>query len=158
MSDDGSSATKSKVDPAKKARARELWERLANSRPGPDNKDLLFLARFVPLLSTAAVKTLLNRSVSIEELKEVVQHVPKARDAAVKQILKRADELSEEDLRFVITQTKSMDAAKVLIKRNPGNAVLSFLERTIDGMKEVVNTVRQKEPTAAVLKEIDRLL
>ena len=158
VSDDGSPAKSSKVDPRKKERARQLWERLANSRPGPDNKDLLFLARLVPLLSTAAVKTLLNRSVSVEELRELVQHVPKARDAAVTMLLKRIDELSEEDLRFIITQTKSRDAARILIRRNPGDAVLSFVERTVDDMKDIVEAVRKKEATSAVLREIDRLL
>ena len=118
----------------------------------------MFLARFVPLLSTAAVKTLLNRSVSISELKELIRHVPKAHDAAIKVMLSRADELTEDDLRLLVTETKSPEIARLLIKRNPGDAVLGFVERTIESMKEYVDGIRKKESTSNVLREIDRLL
>ncbi len=158
MSDDAPATPNGKADPEKKARARALWERLSNSRPGPDNKDLLYLARFVPLLANAAVKTLFTRKLSVGELKELVQHVPKARDAAVKAALKNPDSLTDEDLRFLITHTKSREAAKVLLKRNPGNAVIAFLERTVEELRDTVEEVKKKELTSEVLKEIDRVL
>lgn len=158
MSDDAPPKPARKADPKKKARARELWERLANSRPGPDNKDLLYLARFVPLLSTAAIKTLFTRKLSVAELKELVQHVPKARDAAIKAALKNPDSLSDDDLRFLITHTKSKEAAKLLLKRNPGNSVIGFLERTVESLQDKLDEVKQKELTSVVLKEIDRVL
>lgn len=158
MSSEVPSTPDDKVDPRKKARARDLWERLANSRPGPDNKDLLYLARFVPLLATAAIKTLFTRKLNVEELKELVQHVPKAREAAIKSALKNADNLSDDDLRFLITHTRSVDAAKVLLKRNSGNSVIAFLERTVEELADTLQQVKQKEHTAAVLKEIDRVL
>ncbi len=52
MSDESSASAPKKVDPAKKEIALQLWERLGKSRPGPDNKDLIFIARFVPLLTS----------------------------------------------------------------------------------------------------------
>ncbi len=158
MSDDVPTELQKTITPKKQAKAQELWERLANSRPGPDNKDLLYLARFVSVLSSAAIKTLLSRKLSVDELKELVQHVPKAQDAAIKAILKKADSLSEDDLRFLITHTKSKDAAKVLLQRNSGSAVLAFLERTVEGIRDTLEQIRQQEQTSAVLKEIDRLL
>ena len=158
MSDDVPTKPQKAITPQKKAKARELWERLANSRPGPDNKDLLYLARFVPVLSSAAVKTLFTRKLSVDELKELVQHVPKAQDAAIKAALKKPDSLSEDDLRFLITHTKSKDAAKVLLSRNSGSAVVAFLERTVEGLRDTLEEIKQKEQTSAVLKEIDRLL
>lgn len=158
MSEDAPAKPSPKVDPKKKARARALWERLANSRPGPDNRDLLYLARFVPLLSTAAIKTLFTRKLSVAELKELVQHVPKARDAAIKAALKNPDSLTDDDLRFLITHTRSMDAAKLLLKRNPGNSVIAFLERTVESMQGTLDEIKRKELTSVVLKEIDRVL
>ncbi|MCH2212252.1 MAG: hypothetical protein MK110_13190 [Fuerstiella sp.] len=158
MSDDASVILSEKIDPQTKAKARELWERLANSRPGPNNRDLLYLARFVPVLSAAAIKTLFTRKLNIDELKEIVQHVPKARGAAIKAALKNAESLSEDDLRFLITHTKSKDAAKVLLKRNSGNTVIAFLERTVEELQGSLDEIKQKELTSVVLKEIDRLL
>lgn len=158
MSDNVPTKPQKAISPQKQAKAKQLWERLANSRPGPDNKDLLYLARFVPILSSAAVKTLLSRKLSVAELKELVQHVPKAQDAAIKAILKKADSLSEDDLRFLITHTKSKDAARVLLQRNSGNAVIAFLERTVEGIRDTLEQIKQKEQTSAVLKEIDRVL
>ena len=158
MSDDVPVTPSQKTDPRKKAKARALWERLANSRPGPNNKDLLYLARFVPLLSTAAVKTLFTRRLGTDDLKELVQHVPRAQDAAVKAALKNADTLSDDDLRFLITHTKSKEVARVLLKRNSGDAVIAFLERTVPELESSLQEIRQKELTSVVLKEIDRVL
>ena len=158
MSDDGSAAAPKKNDPKKEA-ARELWDRLRKSRPGPDNKELIYLARFVPLLSTVAAKTLLTRKLNIEELKELIQHVPKAQEAATKVILKTyADVLSEDDLRFIFTQTKSVDVAKFLLKQFPNDANLGLVERNAEGLKDSVEKIRQLEPTKTVLREIDRKL
>jgi len=158
VSEEGSTPKKAKASPQQKAKARELWERLAKSRPGPDNKDLLYLARFVPLLSDAGVKTLLTRSLSFAELKELIQHVPNARDAAVDLALKNPDTLSEDELRFLVTQTSSVEAAKVLLRKNSGNAVLSFVERTVEQLKDAVEEIRKKEQTSEVLREINRAL
>lgn len=144
---------------AAKIKARELWERLGRSRPGPDNKDLLFVARFVPSLASSAVKTLFQRELNVEELKELIQHVPKAQDAATKMLLKRPEsEVTEEDLRFVATHTKSPEAARLLLKRFPNDAVLGFVERTIDGLQELVDKIRSREATRNVMREIERLL
>ena len=158
MSDDVPVTPSQKTDPQKKVKARALWERLANSRPGASNKDLLYLARFVPVLSTAAVKTLFTRKLSTDELKELVQHVPRAQDAAVKVALKNVDALSDDDLRFLITHTKSKEVARVLLKRNSGDAVIAFLERTVPELESSLQEIRQKELTSVVLKEIDRVL
>lgn len=142
-----------------KALARELWERLAKSRPGPSNKDLMYLARFVPSLSNAAVKTLLNRSLTLEELKELIQHVDHARTAATKVAIKSfGDELTEEDLRFIFSQTKSVEIGKYLLKKYPNDANLGLVERTTEELKDVVEKMRQQEPTKAIMKEIDRKL
>ena len=158
MSEDGSASTPKKVDPRKQI-ARELWERLAKSRPGPDNKDLIFLARFVPLLSTSATKTMLARKLNLEEIKELLQHVPIAKEAATKLALKLPpDEITEEDLRFVFTQSRSVEVAKVLLKRYPNDANLGLIERTIDVMADVIAKMRQQEPTRDVLREIERKL
>jgi hypothetical protein len=158
MSEDGSAATPNKSDPKKDA-ARELWDRLRKSRPGPDNKELIYLARFVPLLSTVAAKTLLTRKLNIEELKELIQHVPKAQEAATKLALKNgADSISEDDLRFIFTQTKSVDVAKILLKQYPNDANLGLVERSSDALKDSVEKIRQLEPTKTVLREIDRKL
>jgi hypothetical protein len=158
VSDDAPDTPAEKLDLRKKARARELWERLAKSRPGPANKDLIYLARFVPVLSKAAVKSLMTRKLSIEELKELVQHVPIARDAAVKASLKKADSLSEDDLRFLIIHTKSKEASRVLLERNPGDGVIAFVERMVPELEGTLEEIKQQELTAAVLREIDRLL
>jgi len=158
VSHDASEKLIEKVSAQQKVKARALWERLANSRPGPDNKELLYLARFVPALSTAATRTILTRKLGIDELKELVQHVPKSRDAAVKAALNNTDNLSEDDLRFLITHTKSKEAAKVLLKRNSGNSVIAFLERTIEELQDSLEEIKQKELTSVVLKEIDRVL
>ena len=158
MSDDVPLMPAKKTDTQQKAKARALWERLANSRPGPDNKELMYLARFVPVLSAAAIKTIFTRKPNVAELRELVQHVPKAREAAVKAALKNADGLSDEDLRFLITYTKSKEAATVLLKRNSGNSVIAFLERTMEEMQGSLDEIKNKELTSAVLKEIDRVL
>jgi len=158
MSDDGSASPPKQVDPRKQI-ARELWERLAKSRPGPDNKDLIFLARFVPLLSTSATKTLLSRKLNLEEVKELLQHVPKAKEAATKLALRMPPEdVSEEDLRFVFTQSRSVEAAKILLKRFPNDANIGLIERTIDDMADVIEKMQQQEPTRDVLREIERKL
>lgn len=158
MSEDGSSASPNKSDPKKDA-ARDLWDRLRKSRPGPDNKELIFLARFVPLLSTVAAKTLLTRKLNIEELKELIQHVPKAQEAATQLALKNAaDSISEDDLRFILSQTKSVDVAKILLKQYPNDANLSLVERSVDTLNDSVEKIRQLEPTKTVLREIDRKL
>lgn len=158
MAEEGSASPPKKVDPRKQI-ARDLWERLAKSRPGPDNKDLIFLARFVPLLSSSATKTLLGRQLDIDEIKEMLQHVPKAKEAATKMILKMpADQVSEEDLRFVFSQSRSVDAAKMLLKRHPNDSNLGLIERTIDDMGDVIEKMRLQEPTKTILREIDRLL
>lgn len=142
-----------------KALAKELWERLAKSRPGPSNKDLMYLARFVPLLSTAAVKTLLGRSLTLEELKELIQHVPKSQESATKLLVKvYGEELTEDDLRFIFTQTKSIEIGKYLLKKYPNDANLGLAERMTDDLIEVVEKMRKQEPTKAILREIDRKL
>ncbi len=158
MSDDVPVTPVERIDPQQKVKARALWERLANSRPGPDNKDLMYLARFVPVLSAAAIKTIFTRKLDVDELRELVQYVPKARDTAVKAALKNADSLSDDDLRFLVTHTKSKEAATVLLKRNSGNAVIAFLERTMEQMQGSLDEIKKKELTSAVLKEIDRVL
>ena len=144
---------------ADKEAARALWERLAKSRPGPDNKDLMYLARFVPLLSGSASKTLLGRKLTLDELKELIQYVPKAKEAAAKQALKMGGEvLTEDDLRFIFTQTKSVDVGKYLLKKYPNDANLGLVERTIDDLKETVEKIRALEATKSVMREIDRRL
>jgi len=110
------------------------------------------------VLSAVAIKTLFTRKLNVEELKEIAQHVPKARDAAVKAALKNVDSISDDDLRFLITHTKSKDAAKLLLKRNSGNSVIVFLERTVEELQGHLDEIKQKELTSVVLKEIDRLL
>lgn len=147
-----------KVSPKKKKIARELWERLARSRPGPDHKDLMFLARFVPLLSSSAAKTLLGKTLTLEELKELIQYVPKAKDAAIKQALKMGSDLSEDDVRFIYTHSKSEEVGKYLLKKYPNDANLSLVERTTEGLKDLVAEIREREPTGTVLREIDRKL
>ena len=158
MSDEPSSARSDSVDPKKKARARELWERLANSRPGPANQDLIYLARFVPLLSKAAVKSLVSRKLSVSELKELVQHVPRAQDAAVKAAMKKVDSPSEDDLKFLVTHARSKEAALALLERNPGDGVIGFIERNLPDLSGELDAIREKEQTSVVLREIDRLL
>jgi len=158
VSDDPLSARSESVDPKKKAKARDLWERLANSRPGPTNQDLIYLARFVPLLSKAAVKSLVSRKLSVSELKELVQHVPRAQDAAVKAAMKKVDSLSEDDLKFLVTHARSKKAALALLQRNPGDGVIGFIERNLPDLASELDVVREKEQTAAVLREIDRVL
>lgn len=158
MSDAIPAVRAEKPDPRKKARARELWERLAKSRPGPANKDLIYLARFVPVLSKAAVKSLITRKLNVEELKELVQYVPIARDAAVKAALKKAESLSEDDLRFLIIHTQSKEAASALLERNPGDGVIAFVERSVPELEGTLEDMKQQELTAGVLREIDRLL
>lgn len=142
----------------KKELAKELWERLAKSRPGPDAKDLMFLARFVPLLSSAAAKTLLTKKLSLEQLKELIQHVPKAKDAAVKLALKMGSELEEDDIRFIFTQSKSPEVGKYLLKKYPNDANIGLVERTVDELADVVEEMRNKESTKNILREIDRKL
>ncbi|MFY9252146.1 MAG: hypothetical protein WAO83_01730 [Fuerstiella sp.] len=159
MSEDSSAA----ADPRKSAPqvklAKDLWERLAKSRPGPDNKDLIYLARFVPMLSSVAAKTLLSRKLTLDELKELIQHVPKAQDAATKLTIKTyGDELSEDDLRFLVTQTKSVEVGKFLLKRHPNDANLGLIERTLDELKGLVDELRMRESTKNILREIDRKL
>ncbi|MEQ9407684.1 MAG: hypothetical protein RIK87_08140 [Fuerstiella sp.] len=156
--ENSASSSEGKADP-RKALARDLWERLARSRPGPDNKELIYLARFVPLLSSAAVKTLLGRKLELEELKELIQYVPRAKDAAIKIALKQfQDELTEEDIRFIFTQTRSAEVGKYLLKKHPNDANLGLVERTIDELKDVITKMREQEPTKSVLREIDRKL
>lgn len=158
MPEDSSASPPKKVDPRKQI-ARDLWERLAKSRPGPTNEDLIFLARFVPLLSSSATKTLLGRKMKMEEIKELLQHVPKAKEATTKLVLKMPpEEVTEEDLRFVFTQSRSLDAAKILLKRFPNDANLGLIERTIDDLNPVIEKMRKQEPTKLVLREIERKL
>ncbi|MEZ6130328.1 MAG: hypothetical protein R3C59_16715 [Planctomycetaceae bacterium] len=158
MSEDASASTPKPENP-QKAVARELWERLAKSRPGPENSDLIFLARFVPLLSSSATKTLLGRKLNLEEIKELLQHVPKAKEAATKMALRLPpEELDEESLRFVFTQSRSLDAAKLLLKRFPNDTNLGLVERTTDELKDVIEKMRRQEPTRNVLREIERKL
>jgi hypothetical protein len=159
MSDDGPVSAPKKADPAKKEVAQQLWERLAKSRPGPDNKDLMFLARFVPLLSSGAVKTLLGRKLTLAELKELIEHVPKAREGAIKMALALSSEqLGEDDLRFILTHSKSVEVAKHLLKRFPTDSTLILVENNVDGLKDVIEKMRQMESTRDVLREIDRKL
>ena len=139
--------------------ARELWERLGKSRPGPDNKELIYLARFVPSLSSAAAKTLLSRKLTLDELKELIQHVPRAQEAATKLAIKLyGDELTEDDLRFLVTQTKSVEVGRFLLKRYPNDANLGLIERTLDELKTMVDDLRMRESTKTILREIDRKL
>ena len=159
MADDVSASQPKKYTDADRETAKQLWERLAKSRPGPDNKDLLYLARFVPLLSSSASKTLLGRKLSLAELKELIQYVPKAKDAAAKQALKMGtDVLTEDDLRFIFTQTKSPDVGKYLLKKYPNDANLGLVERMVDELAGVVEKMRTLEGTKNVMREIDRKL
>lgn len=146
------------VDP-KKLLARELWERLAKSRPGPSTEELIYIARFVPLLSKSAIKTLAARSLTLEELKELIQHVPKAKDLAIKMALKLgADALNEEDMRFLFTQSKAPEIGKALLKKHPNDANIGLVERTTDELGEYIAKMKEQEPTKTVLREIDRKL
>lgn len=148
----------SPIDP-KKVLARELWERLAKSRPGPTTEELIYLARFVPLLSKSAIKTLGGRKLSLDELKELIQHVPKAKDAAIKMALKLGtDVLTEEDMRFLFTQSKSAEVGKALLKLHPNDANIGLVERTTDELADHIAKMKQQEPTKSVLREIDRKL
>jgi hypothetical protein len=141
------------------ALARELWERLGKSRPGPSIENLIFIARFVPLLSMAAIKTLLTRSLTVSELKELVQHVPRAKEVATKKLLELPPEqLTEDDLKFVFTETRHPEVGKVLLKRFPSNGNLGLAERTTDDLKELIDKLRVQETTSVVLREIDRRL
>ena len=142
-----------------KVAAKKLWERLAKSRPGPDKKDLMYLARFVPLLSSSASKTLLTKKLSLDELKELIQHVPKARDAAAKQALKLgSDVLTEDDIRFLFQQTKSLDVGRYLLKKYPNDANMGLVDRTTPELKDIIEELRSRESTKDVMKEIDRKL
>ena len=142
-----------------KATAKELWERLAKSRPGPDKKDLMYLARFVPLLSSSASKTLLSKKLTLDELKDLIQYVPKARDAAAKQALKLGgDVLTEDDLRFLFTQTKSLDVGRYLLKKYPNDANIGLIDRTTPELKDTIEELRARESTKEIMAEIDRKL
>lgn len=160
MSEDGSeSAPKEYVFLDKKEVAQQLWERLGRSRPGPDNKDLIFIARFVPLLSSSAVKTLLSRKLNMTELKELIEHVPKATETAARLMLQLyQDSLTEDDLQFLVEEAKSADAGKLLLKRFPSDMNLSLVENTIDSLKEAVDRLRSLESTREILREIERKL
>lgn len=159
MSEDGSASKPRKYTEADKEAARQLWERLAKSRPGPDNKDLMYLARFVPLLSSSASKTLLSRKLTLDELKELIQYVPKAKEAATKLALKMGtDVLTEEDLRFIFSQTKAVDVGKYLLKKYPNDANMALVERTVDDLSDLVEKMRGLEATKSVMREIDRKL
>jgi hypothetical protein len=156
--DDQEQSGNKDADP-RKAVARELWERLGKSRPGPTNADLVYIARFVPLLSTAAVKTLLNHPLTVDELKELIQHVPKAQEIACKRLLELpSSEVKEEDLKFAFAETKSLHVAKVLLKRFPSNANLGLIERTTDELSDLIAKIRAQETTSTIMKEIDRKL
>ncbi|MEP3478682.1 MAG: hypothetical protein ABJZ55_05500 [Fuerstiella sp.] len=146
------------VDP-QKLLARELWQRLAKSRPGPSTEELIYLARFVPLLSKSAIKTLAGRKLSLSELKELIQYVPKAKDIAIKMALKLgADALGEEDMRFLFTQSKAPEIGKALLKKYPNDANIGLVERTTDELAEYIGKMKEQEPTKTVLREIDRKL
>ncbi|MCA9037840.1 MAG: hypothetical protein KDA91_22075 [Planctomycetaceae bacterium] len=148
-----------RLDVSKKDLARQLWERLAKSRPGPDNKDLMYLARFVPLLANGAIKTLLTRKPGLEELKELIQHVPKAREGAVQLAIQNFGEsLSEDDLRFLLVNTRSPEVAKFLLQKYPSDLNLIQVENNVDGMTEYVEQIRHQELTRDVMREIDRRL
>lgn len=146
------------VDP-KKLLARELWARLAKSRPGPTTEELIYLARFVPLLSKSAIKTLAGRTLALDDLKELIQYVPKAKDLAIKMALKLgADALNEEDMRFLFTQSKAPEIGKALLKKYPNDANIGLVERTTDELAEYIGKMKEQEPTKTVLREIDRKL
>lgn len=148
-----------RVDVSKKELARDLWERLAKSRPGPDNKDLVYLARFVPLLASGAIKTLLSRKLTLEELKELIQHVPKAQEGAVQLAIKvYGEQLTEEDLRFMVTNTRLADVATFLLKKFPTDLNLILVENNVDGMGAYLEQIRHQEQTRDIMREIDRRL
>ena len=148
-----------RVDVSKKDLARQLWERLAKSRPGPDNKDLVYLARFVPLLAMGAIKTLLSRKLTLDELKELIQHVPKAQEGAVQMAIKvYGDELTEDDLRFMVTNSRLPEVAKYLLQRFPTDLNLIQVENTVDGMSEYIQQIRNQEQTRDIMREIDKRL
>lgn len=163
MSDEAPSpetaASESKKNDPRLETARELWERLAKSRPGPDTADLIYLARFVPLLSTAAVKTLLNRRLTMEQLRELIQHAPKGKEAATKKVLELPpEEVSEDDLKFVFNQTKIPEVGRLLLKRFPTDTNIALVERTTDQLKEIIEKMKAQEGTRAIMREIDRRL
>lgn len=159
MSDDGSASVPTGTEVTKKDVARQLWERLARSRPGPDNKELIFLARFVPLLASGAVKTLLGRKLSMADLRELVQHVPKSREGVVKLVLQMSsDDITEDDLRFVLTHTRSEEVGRLLLKRFPLDANLNLVDSNVESLKDLVEKLRQQERTKDVLREIERKL
>ena len=156
MSD--ASTSSAPTDP-KKLLARELWARLAKSRPGPTTEELIYLARFVPLLSKSAIKTLASRTLTLDELKELIQYVPKAKDLAIKMALKLgADALTEEDMRFLFTQSKASEIGKALLKKHPNDANIGLVERTTDELADYIAKMKEQEPTKTVLREIDRKL
>ncbi|MBL8818289.1 MAG: hypothetical protein JNL58_19840 [Planctomyces sp.] len=159
MADESSASAPKKVDPAKKELALQLWERLGKSRPGPDNKDLIFIARFVPLLTSGAVKTLLARKLALSEIKELAEHVPRAQEGVIKLVTQMTpDELSEEDLRFFFTHTKSVDIARMLLKRFPTDQNLALVEGRTDALKEAIEKMRLQEKTRDLMREIERRL
>lgn len=159
MSKPGSESQDTAAKDPRRETARQLWERLGKSRPGPSNNDLIYLARFVPLLATSAIKTLFARTLSVAELKELVQHVPRAQELAVKRLIENfADQVSEDDLRFVLTETKIPEVAKLLLKRFPTDSNLNLVDRTTESLKDSVVKLRTMETTAAIMKEIDKRL
>lgn len=159
MSEENSASAPKKPELTKKELAQQLWERLARSRPGPDNKDLIFIARFVPALSSGAVKTLLTRSLTIAELRELIHHVPKAREGVAKVVLEmNPKDLSEEDLKYFFTETKSPELGRALLKRFPLDQNLSVVENAVESLKDMVEKIRKQETTREVLREIERKL
>ena len=159
MAEENTAPAPRKPELTKKELAQQLWERLARSRPGPDNKDLIFVARFVPSLSSGAVKTLLTRSLTVAELRELIHHVPKAREGAAKVVLEMdPKDLNEEDLKFFFTETKSPELGRVLLKRFPFDQNLLLVENAVDSLKELVEKIRKQETTRDVLREIERKL
>ena len=95
----------------------------------------------------------------MDEVKELLQHVPKAKEATTKLVLKMPPEdVNEEDLRFVFSHSRSVDAARALLKRFPNDSNLGLVERTIDDLKDVIAKMREQEPTKFVLREIERKL
>ncbi len=95
-----------------------------------------------------AVKTLLSRKLTLSEIRELAEHVPRAQEGVIKQVTQMtAEELSEDDLRFFFTHTKAVDIAKMLIKRFPTDQNLSLIESRIDALKEVIDRMRTQERT-----------
>ncbi|MCA9062524.1 MAG: hypothetical protein KDA96_05680, partial [Planctomycetaceae bacterium] len=103
--------------------------------------------------------TLLNRRLKMEELRELIQHAPKGKEAATKKVLELPpEEVTEDDLKFVFNQTKIPEVGRLLLKRFPTDTNIALVERTTDQLNEIIEKMKGQEPTRSIMREIDRRL